>query len=194
MKNFLHAIGFLISDLASTIVFLVVVLTTGNVMHAIIAGMVFGTAQIGWTLLRRQKVETMQWLSLGIILSSGLVSLVTGDARIVMMKPSLIYVIVGSVMLKRGWMLRYMPQIVKDLMPDVVIVFGYIWAALMFFSAAINIALALYFAPAAWAEATSLYALFSKIGLFLIQFATMRIVGRFRRKHHKPSKSIDGDR
>ena len=56
MKNFLNAAGLLISDIAATIVFLVVILTTGNVMYAIIAGMVFGIAQIGWTLLRGQKI------------------------------------------------------------------------------------------------------------------------------------------
>ena len=35
-------------------------------------------------------------------------------------------------MLKRGWMLRYMPPIVAETIPEYVTIAGYAWAALMF--------------------------------------------------------------
>ena len=67
----------------------------------------------------------------------------TDDPLFVMLKPTVIYVIVGVVMLKRGWMNRYLPPIAQATVPDLAITFGYVWAGLMFFSAALNIVLAL---------------------------------------------------
>ncbi len=87
--------------------------------------------------------------------------------------------IVGLVMLKRGWMSRCMPLIVKDLMPDVV--FGAVRANLMVFSAALSMARVLDPEPALSAAATSLWALCRKINLLVIPFAIRRRVGRFHR-------------
>ena len=50
----------------------------------------------------------------------------------------------------------------------------------MFGSAALNIALALSLEPRGWAAAMSAWGLFSKIGLFLIQYGWMTMVGRRR--------------
>ena len=47
-------------------------------------------------------------------------------------------------------------------------------------SAALNIALALSLDPKTWAAVMSGWGLFSKIGLFLIQYAWMTAVGRRR--------------
>jgi intracellular septation protein len=98
-----------------------------------------------------------------------------------MIKPSLIYCVVGIVMLKPGWLNRYLPPMVQDLMPDVAYVFGFVWAGLMFASAALNVAVALNFDVATWSAFMSVYAIVSKIGLFLIQYAIMRVIGVRRR-------------
>jgi intracellular septation protein len=105
----------------------------------------------------------------------GRVALLTGDPFIVTAKPSLIYLIIGAVMLKRGWMTRYLPPKAPQTVPDVADLFGYPWAALMFLSAGLNLALALSLGAKAWAAAMSLYGIASKSGLFVIQFATMRV-------------------
>ena len=63
---------------------------------------------------------------------------------------------------------------------DVATMFGYVWAGLMFGSAALNIALALSLDPKSWAAAMSAWGLASKIGLFLIQYAAMTAIGRRR--------------
>jgi intracellular septation protein len=59
-------------------------------------------------------------------------------------------------------------------------VFGYVWAGLMFASAALNVALALSLDPKTWAAVMSGWGLASKIGLFLIQYGAMTMVGRRR--------------
>ncbi|GHE04574.1 hypothetical protein U879_06870 [Defluviimonas sp. 20V17] len=198
MKSFLRAVSLLLSDLASTFLFLAVLLASHDMPMAILSGMVLGVVQIVWLRRGGRRVETMQWLSLGLVLGSGGVALMTGDPRIVMLKPSLIYLIVGSVMLKRGWMLRYMPPGVQDLLGDVTVIFGYLWAGLMFFSAVLNVALALTLAPAHWALVMSVYGVASKLGLFLTHFAAMQIVGfsRGRRRAlaaRAASGAVSGD-
>jgi intracellular septation protein A len=139
--------------------------------------MALGIAQIGWQLAHKQPVEALQWLSLVIIFASGTATFLTDDPLFVMMKPSIIYLIVGLVMLKRGWMTRYLPPIARATVPDLAITFGYVWAGMMFFSAVLNIVLALTLDIAAWAAVKSVWAIGSKIGLFGIQYAIMKSTG-----------------
>jgi intracellular septation protein A len=177
MRSLFQASKILLLDLASTLVFLAVYALTGNLFLAVGLGMALGIAQIGWQLARRHPVEALQWLSLVIIFASGSATFLTDDPLFVMMKPSVIYVIVGLVMLKRGWMTRYLPPIARATVPDLAIRFGYIWAGMMFFSAVLNIVLALTLDVTTWAAVKSVWAIGSKIGLFGIQYAIMKSTG-----------------
>jgi len=179
MKNLLQAARVLLMDLASTILFLIVYLATDNLYVAVGLGMVLGVAQIGWQYARRQPIGSLQLLSVVLILASGTATFFTRDPTFVMLKPSVIYCIVGVVMLRRGWMNRYLPERAQPV-ADVATTFGYVWAALMFASAALNIALALSLDPKSWAAVMSAWGIASKIGLFLIQYGWMTAVGRRR--------------
>ncbi len=179
MKNLFQAGRVLLLDMASTLFFLAVFLLTNNLFLSVGLGMALGVAQIGWQLARKQPVGTLQWLSVVLVLASGTATFFTHDPRFVMLKPSVIYVMVGVVMLKRGWMNRYLPERAQPV-ADIGTLFGYVWAGLMFGSAALNIALALSLDPKIWAAAMSAWGIASKIGLFLIQYATMTAVGRRR--------------
>jgi intracellular septation protein A len=179
MRNLFSAARLLLLDLASTIFFLVVYLATDQLLVAVGLGMALGVAQIAWHLARREAIGTMQWLSIVLVLASGTATLVTNDPRFVMFKPSIIYCIVGAVMLKRGWMNRYLPPRAAPVV-DVATTFGYVWAGLMFASAALNIALALSLDAKIWAAFMSGWGVFSKLGLFLVQYATMTAIGRRR--------------
>jgi intracellular septation protein len=158
MKNLFEAGRVLLLDLASTLLFLAIYLLTDNLFLAIGLGMV-----------------------LGVVLASGTATFFTRDPHFVMVKPSVIYVIVGAVMLKRGWMNRYLPPRAEPV-KDVATLFGYVWAGLMFFSALLNIALAFSLDTKSWAAAMSAWGIASKIGLFLIQYAAMNRVGKRRAK------------
>jgi intracellular septation protein len=133
MKNLLEAGRLLLLDMAATLLFLVLFLLTHNLALSVLLGMALGIAQIGWQLARRKPIDTMQWMSLFLVLGAGTVTLITADPRFVMIKPSVIYIIVGVVMLKRGWMNRYLPPIAIELVPDIAVIFGYAWSGLMFF-------------------------------------------------------------
>ena len=97
-----------------------------------------------------------------------------------MLKPSVIYTIVGIVMLKPGWMNRYLPPVAIEIVPDIAFIFGFIWAGLMFFSASLNQIVALNFSVVTWASFMSIYGIVSKVALVLIGFVTMRTIGMRR--------------
>jgi intracellular septation protein len=176
VKSLFHSLKLLLLDMASTILFLFLYLWTESIPVAVLAGMMLGILQIGWELWRKKPIEVMQWMSLFLILGSGSISLLTNDPRIVLIKPSLIYLIVCIVMLKPGWMTRYLPPRAQELVPDVAMIFGYVWAGLMFFTAVMNVLVAWNFSVAVWASFMAGFALISKLGLFAIQFLTMRIL------------------
>ena len=54
------------------------------------------------------------------------VSLLTGDPRYVLYETAVIYVVIGCTMLRRGWLVRYVPPIALIYLPGTtVIAFGY---------------------------------------------------------------------
>jgi len=122
----------------------------------------------------------MEWLSLFLVVAAGSATLLTHDVRFVLFKPSVIYVIVGVVMLKPGWLNRYLPDIAKTVVPDVAVAVGYAWAGLMFISAAVNGLVALTCDVATWALVMPIYGMVSKMVLFLGGFGAMRVIGRRR--------------
>jgi intracellular septation protein len=180
MRDFLNAAKLLFLDLASTILFLVLFLLTHNTILSVGFGMALGLAQIGTQFVRRKPIDTMEWLSLFLVITAGTATLLTNDPRFVLFKPSVIYVIVGIVMLKPGWMNRYLPDIAKAVVPDVAVVVGYVWAGLMFVSAAVNAFVALACSVVTWALVMPIFGIVSKVTVFLAGFAAMRLIGRRR--------------
>jgi intracellular septation protein A len=181
MKHLVESGKLLLLDLASTFLFLIVYLSTRNVTLAVVLGMALGVAQIGWQFVRKKPIDTMQWMSLFLVLGTGAATLITNDPRFVMIKPTVIYTIVGIVMLKPGWMNRYLPAVAIEVVPDIAYIFGFVWAGLMFFSAALNLIVALHFSVVTWSAFMSIYGIVSKLALFLIGFFTMRTIGVRRR-------------
>jgi intracellular septation protein len=190
MRLFLNAAKLLLLDLASTILFLIVFLLTDNIRAAVGLGVALGLAQIGTQFARGRQIETMEWLSLFLVIASGTTALLTDDPRFVQFKPSAIYVIVGVVMLRPGWMNRYMPPIARTVVPDIALIVGFCWAGLMFVSAAINAFVALNFSLVTWASFMSVFGIVSKLALFLAGFAAMRLIGR-RRMRAMPAPERD---
>ena len=192
MRNLLEAGRMLLLDMAATLFFLLLYLLTHNVALSVVLGMALGTAQIGWRLARRVPIDTMQWMSLFLVLGAGTVTLITNDPRFVMIKPTVIYIVVGIVMLKRGWMNRYLPPIAIELVPDIAVIIGYAWSGLMFFSAALNLIVALNFSVVTWSAAKSIWGIVSKLVLFLIGYVVMRSIGARRRRGRQLQQDVAG--
>src|SRR5690349_4130690 len=174
MKMLLSSARPLLQDLAATLLFLILFALTRNVMLAVALGLVLAISQIGWQLLRRRKIDALQWVSLVVVIAAGVTSLITHNPVFVMLKPSVIYLLVGTAMLQRGWMDRYLPPVARELVPDLAVGFGYAWAGLMFLSAALNLWVALTFGVVAWGAVMSVWGIASKFALFFVQYGAMR--------------------
>ncbi|MGC1303422.1 MAG: septation protein IspZ [Caulobacteraceae bacterium] len=161
-------------DMFATILFLTIFLITHNIVLATGLGIGIGVIQLAWQLVRRAPVGMMQWASLGLVAVFGTATLLTHDPRFIMFKPTAINLIVGVVMLKPGWMERYVPEAVREVARPMLKVFGFIWAGLMFLTAALNLALVATVDPRTWAEFNLYFPPASMIGLFVIQNAWMR--------------------
>ena len=190
MKNLLQAGKFLLLDMASTLFFLALYLWTESIVLSVALGMALGLLQVGWQLVRSKPIDTMQWMSLFLVVTAGTATLLTHDPRFVMIKPTLIYIVVGVVMLRPGWMNRYLPAIAIEIVPEIGFVFGYVWSALMFASAALNIYVALHYSVVTWAAFMSAWGIASKLGLFLIQYSIMRAIGVRRRRAQAASPAM----
>jgi intracellular septation protein A len=182
MKSFLQAAKLLLLDLASTFFFVVLYLVTHNIPLSVALGVALGVAQIGWEIARKKPIDSMQWMSLLLVIGSGAATLLTADPRFILVKPSIIYAIVGAAMLKPGWMNRYLPPVAIALIPDVAVFFGFVWAGLMFFTAALNLVVALNFSVERWTAFMGLFAIVSKAVLFLIGYFVMRSIAVRRRR------------
>src|ERR1700689_5459018 len=177
MRQLFASAKLLLLDSASTFLFLAVFLLTKSITLSVVLGMRLGVVQDSWEFARGKPIDVMQWMSLFLVLASGTAALITADPRFVMLKPTMIYCVVGGVMLRRGWMNRYLPPAAGQWVPDIAIIFGYAWAGLMFLSAALNLLVAMSLSVTAWAAFMSVWAVCSKVALFLISYATMRYIG-----------------
>jgi intracellular septation protein A len=179
MKNFLYAVRPLVYDSLGIIVFAVLVMLGVDVLAAAIVGAVIAAAVVLFDLARHHPVPALQWISLVLMLVSAAATYLTNDPRFVMVKPSVVYLLVGGVMLKPGWMNRYVPEDSLPLVGDLMTFFGFIWAGLMFLTALLNLVIAVRF-TSIWPEFIAVFPLASKIALFLIHFASVRIIARRR--------------
>jgi intracellular septation protein len=82
---------------------------------------------------------------------------------------------VGLVMLRPGWLLRYLPATPRSVAPDVIVAVGYCWAALMFVTAAVNALAAIAYSVPIWATAMLIFGVVSKLALFIAGFLVIRL-------------------
>ena len=128
----IHVVQPLSADLLATLCFYLTYAATGSVGVATVLAAALGLGQLAWAIAHRQPVPPIQWASLLLVCLVGGVSLLTGDPRYVLYKAAVIYVVIGCTMLRRGWLVRYVPPIALTYMPrTTVIAFGYMWAALL---------------------------------------------------------------
>lgn len=180
-------------DFLSAFVFLGIYLATGNLPLAVGFAMAVGVAQIALAKWRGRRLEAMQWLSLGLVIALGAVTLVTSDSRFMMIKPSFIHFAIGAVMLRPGWMDRYLPPIVKENLPHGVIVLtGYAWAGLMFILGLLNLYVAANFSLVAWGYFISFGATGAKIVAFFVQYMVFQILIRRHLRAKPPALQPNG--
>jgi intracellular septation protein A len=179
MKNVFARLA---SDFLSTIVFLVVYLLTDNVLLATGVAIAGAIAQVIYSRLKGKPLGFMTYASLALVIVLGSATLLTNDPRFVLAKPAIGHFAIGTIMLKRGWMLRYVPAIVSETIPEYVTLAGYSWAALLFVLGGGTIAVALTGDMKLWTFYVTVVLVGAKIAAFAVQYVAFRILvtGRLR--------------
>ena len=120
-------------------------------------------------------------MSLGLVVVLGGATMLTQSPRFLMVKPTIVHLAVATVMLRRGWMVRYLPEIVRQNVPESTIVAaGYAWAALLAALGLTNLIIALRFDFVTWAWFVSVGSVGAKLAAFALQYGIFRVIMRQR--------------
>jgi intracellular septation protein A len=168
------------TDFLSTIVFLVIYLATDSVVLATSVAIAGAIGQVTYSRIKGDRLDVMTWASLALVIMLGGATLLTHDPRFVLAKPAIIHFALGAIMLKRGWMLRYVPPIAAETIPDYVTAAGFAWAALMFGLGAGTIAMAVTGDLKLWSIYVSVVTVGAKILAFVVQYVMFRTLIRSR--------------
>ena len=170
------------TDFFSTIVFLAIYLATDNIVLATSVAIAGAVGQVVYSRIKGKELGYMTWASLALVIVLGTATILTRDPRFVLAKPAIAHFAIGAIMLKRGWMLRYMPPIAVETIPEYITFAGYAWAVLMFALGAGTIAVALTGDLKLWTIYVSVVAVGAKIAAFAVQYVAFRflITGRVR--------------
>jgi intracellular septation protein len=173
VNTFAQAAKPLVNDLFSSLLFAGLLIAGVDPLTATIIAMATGVGHVVLMLGLRRSIAPLQWASLGLVLVFGAASLIVHDPRFLMAKPTVIYLVLAAFMLRKGWMVRYMPPIARGRAQGVVIAYGYVWAGLMALTAGLNLIFAVAM-PEQWPLYKAVFPITSKLALFGVQYAHMR--------------------
>lgn len=126
--------------------------------------------QIGWTWFRHRKVDTMLWVSLGLIVVLGGMTLAFRDETFIKWKPTVLYWVFAAVLLASAWLfgknlIRIMMSAADIEAPDHVWArLNLAWAVFFAFMGAANLFIAQNFPTDTWVN----FKLFGTMGLMLV--------------------------
>jgi intracellular septation protein A len=173
MKDVFARLG---ADFFSTILFLAIYLATDNVLLATGVAIAGAIAQVIYSRVKGKPLGYMTYASLALVIVLGTATLLTHDPRFVLAKPAIGHFAIGAIMLKRGWMLRYLPAIVTETIPEYVMVAGYAWAALMFVLGAGTIGVAMTGDMKLWTFYVTVVLVGAKFAAFAVQYVAFRLL------------------
>ena len=173
MKDVFARLG---ADFFSTIVFLAIYLATDNVLLATAVAIAGAIGQVIYSRVKGKQLGYMTYASLALVIVLGSATLLTHDPRFVLAKPAIGHFAIGAIMLKRGWMLRYLPPIVTETIPEYVTFAGYAWAVLMFVLGAGTIGVAMSGDMKLWTFYVTVVLVGAKIAAFAVQYVVFRLL------------------
>ncbi|VEJ20492.1 intracellular septation protein A [Neisseria animaloris] len=159
-----------LSDLIAVILFFLTYTFTKNIVWATAVALVIGVLQASFTWVKHKKLDTMQWISLVLIVVFGGATIVLRDARFIMWKPTLLFWFgalalgISHALNKNG--LKAMMGKELKLSDDIWRKLTWAWIAFLIFMGTVNLAVAYTFSEAQWVN----YKLFGSTGLMIVFF------------------------
>ncbi|HWD26257.1 MAG TPA: septation protein IspZ [Rhizomicrobium sp.] len=178
--GFLQAFRPILLDMLATIVFIVILKVTGNVVIATLFGIAAGLARFVWLKIKRLPVGPLQYVSVALVIVMGSATIFTDNPLFMELKPSLAGLAVAGVMLSTNWLAPYLPPIVTDnLEPAIIRWTGRLWGLLQLVLAIANAAIA-FKEPAWWPAFAAFVPGISNVAAFVLHFSVFRFLIRRR--------------
>jgi intracellular septation protein len=146
-----------------------------SVYIATFVGIGTGFAQLLLKRMTREEIGPLQWLSLGVVLILGIMTVALHDEHYIKLKPSVIDLSVGVFMATRDWMTPYIPADTRQYLSERLIFRAEkLWAVLMIGFAVTNVAVAFLTDFAIWALYATFVPTLIIVVLFFVQYAVFR--------------------
>jgi intracellular septation protein len=143
------------------------------------AGIAIGLAQLAVKKFGNETVAPLQWLSLGVVVTLGVMTIALHNEHFIKLKPTVIDLAVGIFMATREWMTPYLPTEVRENVSRRIIQnTEYAWAGVMIFFALLNVAFAFWADFATWAIYATFVPTCIIIALFFVQYVVFRALAR----------------
>lgn len=161
----------ILSDLIAVILFFVTYTLTKNIVWATAVALVIGVVQAALTWAKHKKLDTMQWVSLILIVVFGGATIILNDGAFIMWKPTLLFwagsvAIAVSHLMKKNGLKALMGKEIE--LPDQVWNrLACAWMAFLFAMGVINLAVAYPFTKTQepfWVQ----YKMYGSTGLMLV--------------------------
>jgi intracellular septation protein A len=176
-----QALRQLLGDFLSAILFVGIYALSGNLVAAAAVAVAAGVGRFVFLWQARRRIELVQWVSLALVVVLGGATMLTQSPRFLMLKPTIVHLAIAAVMLRPGWMLRYLPEsVTQNVSQSTIAAAGRAWAALLAALGLINMVIALNFDFVTWAWFISFGSIGAKLAAFLLQFAVFRAIIRQR--------------
>ena len=160
----------ILSDLLAVILFFATYALTKNIVWATAVALVIGVLQAAFTWIRHKKLDTMQWVSLALIVVFGGATILLHDARFIMWKPTLLFWVGALVLLASHLMgkngLKAMMGKEITLPEGVWRKLTFAWLAFLVLMGLVNLFVAYTFTEAQWVN----YKLFGSTALMIVFF------------------------
>lgn len=176
-----QALRQLFEDFLSAILFFAVYALTGSLALGVGVAIAAGVGQVLRLRLLGRPIAAMQWMSLILVIVLGGATVLLDSPRLLMMKPSVAHLAIAAIMLRRGWMRRYLPPWVQERVGEPAIVAaGYGWAALLASLGIANLVIGAECSVTTWAWFISVGAVGAKIAALGVQYVIFRAIVRHR--------------
>lgn len=143
------------------------------------AGMGTGLIQLLHKRLAREAIGPLQWLSLGVVVTLGLMTILLHNEHFIKLKPTAIDLAVGIFMATRDWMTPYLPAEAREnISRRTIRLAEYAWAGVMIFFALVNVLFAFYADFRTWVIYATFVPTAIIVCLFFIQYVVFRRLAR----------------
>jgi intracellular septation protein A len=179
IMNFLQAFKPIGLDLLATIFFVGIYWLSNSIVLATACGVAVGVARYAYLKLRGRPIGPLQYVSIVLVVLSGVTTLLTHDPHFVQVKSSIISAAVGVLMLRTNWMAPYLPPIVtENLNPRIILWASHGWGILLLALALANAAVAFQFSFDSWARYSLVVPPSCQVLAFLVQYISFRTLIR----------------